>query len=313
MRRLALLLGLLLAACTAQSADSNVLIAEPVAVLDPGQPAQTRFGALEFRGGLRLRSGAAGFGGWSAARLDGDRLTAVNDVGDWMELRLAWAGGRLAEAQRIGGGSLRGLDGAPLGDRKKLADAEGLARWNGGDVVSFERRHRLWHYVPDLSARPTQLEPPADIARLDANGGLEAIVTLADGRLLLLAEEGGIGWIGKPGAWHRVTWAQTGDFKPTDAALLPSGAVLVLERRFSLLGGVGTRLSLVSPADLRPGARLQGRELLRLAQPAVIDNFEALAVGRGADGETIVYLLSDDNFSSLQTTLLLAFEVTSQP
>jgi hypothetical protein len=44
-------------------------------------------------------------------------------------------------------------------------------------------------------------------------------------------------------------------------------------------------------------------------QDANIDNMEGLAVRRGPKGETLLYILSDDNYSPLQRTLLLMFEV----
>jgi hypothetical protein len=41
-----------------------------------------------------------------------------------------------------------------------------------------------------------------------------------------------------------------------------------------------------------------------------IDNMEGLSVHRGAAGETIVSMISDDNFSTLQRTVLLEFTLT---
>jgi hypothetical protein len=38
-----------------------------------------------------------------------------------------------------------------------------------------------------------------------------------------------------------------------------------------------------------------------------IDNMEGLSVHRGAGGETILTMISDDNFSIIQRTLLLQF------
>jgi hypothetical protein len=38
-----------------------------------------------------------------------------------------------------------------------------------------------------------------------------------------------------------------------------------------------------------------------------IDNMEAIAAHRSAAGETILTLMSDDNFSALQRTLLMQF------
>ncbi len=40
---------------------------------------------------------------------------------------------------------------------------------------------------------------------------------------------------------------------------------------------------------------------------AQIDNMEGIATHRGPEGETIVTLCSDNNFSFLQRTLLLQF------
>ena len=41
-----------------------------------------------------------------------------------------------------------------------------------------------------------------------------------------------------------------------------------------------------------------------------MDNFEGVAVATPAGGSTIVLIVSDDNFSALQRTLLLAFRLT---
>jgi hypothetical protein len=38
-----------------------------------------------------------------------------------------------------------------------------------------------------------------------------------------------------------------------------------------------------------------------------IDNFEGLGLHRAASGETVLTLVSDDNFSPLQRTLLMQF------
>ena len=57
---------------------------------------------------------------------------------------------------------------------------------------------------------------------------------------------------------------------------------------------------------------MSGRELgrLELARPYTVDNYEALAADPGKDGTIRFYLLSDDNFQSIQRTLLLAFDWT---
>jgi hypothetical protein len=42
-------------------------------------------------------------------------------------------------------------------------------------------------------------------------------------------------------------------------------------------------------------------------------NFEAIAARRAPDGRLLLYLLSDDNFSMLQQTLLLQLSLPSTP
>ena len=53
----------------------------------------------------------------------------------------------------------------------------------------------------------------------------------------------------------------------------------------------------------------RGREIARLGPTLTIDNMEGIAARRGARGETLLYLVSDDNFTVLQRTLLHMFEL----
>ena len=78
---------------------------------------------------------------------------------------------------------------------------------------------------------------------------------------------------------------------------------LVVQRSFS------------PPADVRARVRHMdaagalGPVLIELKLPGTTDNFEGLAATR-LDGMTRLYLLSDDNNSPRQRTLLLAFDIT---
>ena len=49
--------------------------------------------------------------------------------------------------------------------------------------------------------------------------------------------------------------------------------------------------------------------LATLERPLTVDNFEGLACRPGAGAETLLYLVSDDNFSQDQRTLLLMFSL----
>jgi hypothetical protein len=96
-------------------------------------------------------------------------------------------------------------------------------------------------------------------------------------------------------------------FDITDAAALPDGGIVILERRFRYSEGVKMRIRRVSAAELKPGAVIKGEVLLEATDSLNIDNMEAIGVHRRASGETIITLMSDDNFSPLQRTLIMQF------
>ena len=67
------------------------------------------------------------------------------------------------------------------------------------------------------------------------------------------------------------------------------------------------RIRRISPAELKPGTQIEVEVLLEAADNHNIDNMEAIAVHRSASGETILTLMSDDNFSPLQRSLIMQF------
>jgi len=81
---------------------------------------------------------------------------------------------------------------------------------------------------------------------------------------------------------------------------------VLLERRFSLFGGFGCRLRRIDAAALKAGARVDGPVLYESEPSHQVDNMEGLAIHRDG-GETVLSLISDNNFSALQRTLLLEF------
>ena len=87
---------------------------------------------------------------------------------------------------------------------------------------------------------------------------------------------------------------------------MPGGDLLILERRFSWLCARHTD----PPAGggrPRAGRTVDGEAIFYADFGQQIDNFEALGVHRGPAGETVLTLVSDDNFSPLQRTLLMQF------
>jgi hypothetical protein len=82
---------------------------------------------------------------------------------------------------------------------------------------------------------------------------------------------------------------------------------LVLERRFSWARGLAIRIRAVPFTAIKPGALVDGPELFIADMGQQIDNMEGLSVHRDASGALVLTLISDDNFSPLQRTLLLQF------
>jgi len=152
---------------------------------------------------------------------------------------------------------------------------------------------------------------------MDANHGIEALAMITAGRLKgtlvafaeRLTDRGGnlTGWlIGGPSP-GTITLKPIEGFDITDAAALPDGGLVILERRFRYSEGIKMRIRRVSAAELKPGAVIKGEVLLEATDSLNIDNMEAIGVHRRASGETIITLMSDDNFSPLQRTLIMQF------
>ncbi|HJQ55435.1 MAG TPA: esterase-like activity of phytase family protein, partial [Vineibacter sp.] len=221
-------------------------------------------------------------------------------------------------------GRLKGPDGMAL-PGKSWSDAESLAMLaDGALLVGFERRHRILRYPPGderrgggLAGTPTPFPAPPALARAPANAGLEAMTALPDGRLFLLTEElttiagTTTGWVGvlRGGApqWRPFHYPLLEGFRPTAAAALPDGDIVVLERSAGFLGGLRVRVMRLRTADLAPDAVVRPEELARLATPIVTENLEGIAARRGPGGETLLWLVSDDNFSPWQQSVLLHF------
>ena len=287
--------------------------------LDPEDHARRHVGDLQFLGGLDLRSDEAAFGGLSGLSVTADgRLAAVSDRGRWFTARIVRNdAGRLVGLAEASLGPLRDAQGRPVRDAWR--DAESLERLPNGDwLVSFEGEHRVWRYPAEaggLQGRPVPVSTPKAIRGAPANGGLEALAPLPDGRILMLAQglkrdDGArAGWLVGDGEIEALGYRTAPKFLPTDAATLPGGDVLVLSRHFSVIGGVRARLERIPAGAIKAGVTVQGTLVARFERPLTVDNFEGVAVVQDDDGATLVYILSDDNFNFFQRTLLLLFRL----
>jgi hypothetical protein len=325
--RIVVVLGLVLQVGLAFAADAIFISATPVP-MDPRDDERRTLDRLTYRGGVVLESPEPRFGGWSDLKVspDGSKLLAISDRGFWFDAGIIYdANGQLLSLADARLGNLIGPNGRQVSG--VAADAEGLAVGpDGSYYISFERRHRIWQYPaaePPFSLPPRTVLPPARLRTAPSNGGIEALLRLSNGKFLALVEElmdgdAHVGWIGDERRWDELHYRAAEDFKPTGLAEFPPGTsaagdVAVLERRFTFFSGPGARITRIRRDAIRAGATLEGEELARLQLPLNIDNFEGLAIARGRNGSARLYLMSDDNYSFLQRTLLLMFEYAEEP
>ena len=326
----ALSLGLMiiaLAGCTSaaggESADA-VIRAQQIPAFRQGS-AQTRFGSLEYLGGLSLGSSNSLFGAVSAIRLRPDhrQFVAVLDTGHWLT----------GEIERDAGGRLAGIGDAEIAamqdaagrshEGKSAMDAEGLALRDGEVLVSYEEQHRVDVYPdPGFASSPVQGSLPILIGRreLRANRSLEALMIappaspLAGAAVIVsersLDRQGNmLAAILEGPLKGRFTVRHYDDFDASDGVFLPNGDLLLLERRFDMAHGIGVRIRRIAGSDIRPGAVVDGAVIFQADSGDQIDNMEGIEAFRAEDGSIHLILVSDDNHSILQRSLMLEFRL----
>ena len=296
--------------------------ARGISSFEARDPTRRRFGKLDFRGGLQLTSPHKDFGGISSLRVEaaGERFLAVTDKGYWLRGRITYDGNAPSGITDAEMAPLLAADGRPI-QRLRWYDAEALAEDAGVAYVALERVHQILRFEYGklgLLAPGQPIPVPPEFKRLRFNKGIEGLVVIPRGQpnagaLIALAERGREeadnipGFIiggREPGAF---TVRRSGDYDITDCAVVQAGDLLILERHFSYLRGVAMRLRRIALSEVIPGALLDGQIVIEADMGFQIDNMEALSVHRAPTGETVLTLVSDDNFSALQRILLLQF------
>ncbi|MEO6387316.1 MAG: esterase-like activity of phytase family protein [Croceibacterium sp.] len=315
MRRLLLLLVVALGLAPgtwlhASLAESRIDF-RPILVVHALAVAEPRRGDFDISGVWQLTSHSTHFGGYSAlAVLPGGQLFAVSDAGRL--LRFAPPGtpphpvymdymARLRVAGRI------------------KPDMEGMARdpVSGNIWISFEGWNAILRHDSDYKAQ-VWIQPPA-MRGWPANRGAESFARLADGRFIVLAE-GSPRWfastypallfpsdpvLGAPPIEFSFTPPR--GFRPVDAVQVPDGRVLILLRRalWAFPPRFESLLMAADPAQIRAGEVWAAKEVFAIREPLPTENYEGLAVERGARGSMVIWLISDDNRLKLQRTLLM--------
>jgi hypothetical protein len=303
------------------------VIARAIDSFDNRDPPRTRFGALEFRGGLELTSTDAAFGGLSGLTItpDGSGLLSISDRGTWFRGRIVYRDNRAARIESAEIAPMLDLAGTPLAQTRRY-DTESLTEVGGKHCVGIERVNEIvcFDYRKDgFLARGQPIAVPPAVKTLPRGKGLEALAGVPAGQelagALIAISERGLDSAGniigvmiggpRPGQFAVRRYR---DYDITDAALLPGGDVLILERSFSFVSGVGMRIRRVPQSAFKPGAVIEGRALIEADLGYQIDNMEGIAAHRAPNGDTIVNLISDDNFSVIQRTLLLQFALVGE-
>jgi hypothetical protein len=296
--------------------------ARPIPVFDPRDRSHARFGSLEYRSGLVLTSGFHGFGGLSALRfLDakGERFIALSDKGSWFTGRIVYAGRAMTGLADVEAAPMLGPDGKPITARGWF-DSESLALDGQLAYVGLERVNRVLRF--DLSkgftrSRGEVVPMPPAVKNLPNNKGLEGLVFVPKGKplagtLIALSERGLDAngnliafLVGGPSP-GRFSVHRTENYDISDAVLL-SNDLLILERKFSWFSGVGIRIRRIPLTTVVPGALVDGPAIFEADLSQEIDNMEGIDAHVTPEGDTVLTMVSDDNFSPIQRTLLLQF------
>ena len=283
---------------------------------------RVRFGALEYRSGLVLTSAFPRFGGLSGLRLDahGERFISFSDRGHWFTGRILYEGRAMTGLADVESAPMLGPDGKPITARGWF-DSESIALDGSFVYIGLERVNKVLRF--DFSkgftgARGEVVPLPKAASKLPNNKGLEALVFVPKGQplagTLIAMSERGLDASGNLIAFlvggpspGQFSVRRSEDFDISDAVLLPAGDLLILERKFSWLSGIGIRIRRIPLTSVTLGAVIDGPSIFEADLANEVDNMEGIDAHLTAEGETVLTMVSDDNFSPIQRTLLLQF------
>lgn len=325
--------------------DDQTASYDPIVVqVSPlGEEISPDIGSLIYRGGVDLSSENERFGGVSGLEVfsDGASISAfaVTDEALLLKFNLTHSdSGELEGIADTVATTLVSSDGQLLAG-KAYGDSESLALDRfGGLAIGFEQRHRIGYIFPELCGAASRVVVPQDligaVEALPDNKGLEALAYASklEDSLIFGIEQSfeNINPVIPMTLYNYGVVDLTRGALDSNGLEAPSGYGLVgmdiLET-----GGASHLFMLQRAYDPATGNRLRvlKRTLSQNSEPLAgqteglatlsrdnfpVDNFEGISVVETETGVARIYLVSDDNFSDRQRTLLVAFDyVLSQP
>jgi hypothetical protein len=308
-----------LSQCAVNPPGTIEIHVQPLNGFDLRDPSRSSFANLEYLGGLVLSSPNENFGGISAllVRPDGSGFLGATDRGFWLRGRIVYEGNRPTGIADVEMKPILDADGKPYGrlDVESIAE-DGNILYAGVERINSILRFDFGRLGFLAASHPVAI--PSAIKKWPGNQSLEAMVYVpreypSGGTLIVLSEYGLDEWgnaqaflIG--GSTPGMFMVKRSDsYDISDAVLLPQGDLLLLERKYSVQDGASMRIRRVPLERIKPGALLDGTTLVEADKNFQIDNMEAIGLHQASSGETILTLMSDDNFSSAQRTIMLQF------
>lgn len=271
---------------------------------------------LKFIRGWALTSKDENFGGLSALLTDGMHFTSVSDSG----LIVRWT---MSASGSISGARVDPLPkGCAADNFKTNRDSESITRdpVSGDYWIGLEWRNAICR-TDAILLNAKVVANPLQMRRWERTTGPESMVRLADGRFLVIEERPTDGKFSGPALLftgdptlpgakaQKLVYNLPADyFRPTDAAELPDGRLLIMHRNFKPPFRFRGKLAILDPVPARPVKPLKGRIIASFDEKGLTDNFEGVAISQTA-GHTYVWIVSDDNYLWLQQTYLLQFEL----
>lgn len=209
---------------------------------------------------------------------------------------------------------LRGRSTRPLIGH--YGDSEGLSFANKNEnkiLVSFERAHRIVEYaLEEKQLLPKHHYKEFELKELPYNDSYESVRRLENGDIIgfpeNFSEEKNIlqGYlVTKKKQRKKIYLKQKDTYVLTDINILSNGDFITLERAFSFFKGINIIMRHIPQKDLLSGKVADGKIIFEISSGEGGDNMEGMSVIPTKGGD-LLYVVSDDNFTSLQDTIIFS-------